>query len=342
MTKNKETIIQYLLKQIHLKNADYIKKTMENFDVASSTIYNYIAELESKNVIEKTNADFKYQLVSEKTYFEYSTSDLLEEDRIFNKDISPLLSHLDSNVFESWRYAFTEMMNNAIEHSSAQNIYCRVVRNDILTEIAIVDDGIGIFRNIQNYIKATEGKELELSECVALLFAGKFTTASEAHSGEGIFFTSHLMDEFFIRSDDMIFARDNFRDRMGDSIIKPNIINARTVVCMSLYNKSLKTTEDVFYRFSDMEEGFFKTHIPVAQMFVNGSPISRSEARRLGEMVKDFKEVCLDFANVEHVGQAFVHELFVVWAKRNPDKTIICENTSEKVENFIKRVCNTK
>ena len=91
-----------------------------------------------------------------------------------------------------------------------------------------------------------------------------------------------------------------------------------------------------------MEEGFFKTHIPVARMFVNGSPVSRSEARRLGEMVKDFKEVCLDFANVEHVGQAFVHELFVVWAKRNPDKTITCENASEKVENFIKRVCNTK
>ena len=42
-------------------------------------------------------------------------------------------------------YAFTEMMNNAIEHAKAKNIRCRVIQDALYTEISIADDGIGNF-----------------------------------------------------------------------------------------------------------------------------------------------------------------------------------------------------
>ena len=43
-------------------------------------------------------------------------------------------------------------MNNAIEHSEAEKISYAVKRDCLYTEISIVDDGIGVFKNIQKYL----------------------------------------------------------------------------------------------------------------------------------------------------------------------------------------------
>ncbi|MBE7029154.1 MAG: DUF4325 domain-containing protein [Ruminococcaceae bacterium] len=343
MKKSKENILQYILNCIYKKDKEFVKKTCNYFKIANSTVYNYLKELIENGIIEKTNNNnFKYLIASKKNYFSYKLKDHLEEDRVFDKDIAPLFSDMNKNVFEAWRYAFTEMMNNAIEHSSAENIYCRVSTNFVFNEIAIIDDGIGIFKNIQTYFKNNFNSEIDLSECVSLLFAGKFTTATEGHSGEGIFFTSHIMDEFLIVSDGKRFTRDNFSDLVENFDMARFDINAKTLVCMRLFNSTKKTIKEVFDRFSDMESGFYKTHIPIAHVFPNGTPVSRSEARRLCSLFTEFKEVNLDFYGVEQLGQAFVHEIFVVWQKRNPEIKINVENANENISDFIKRVINTK
>lgn len=343
MDKSKESVLQYILNCIYKKDKDFVKKACDYFKIASSTVYNYLKELNENGIIEKNNdKNFKYLIVSEKKYFSYKRNDCLEEDRIFDKDIAPLFSGMNKNAFEAWRYAFTEMMNNAIEHSNAENIYCRVSTNFVFNEIVIVDDGIGIFKNIQTYFKKEFNNEIDLSECVSLLFAGKFTTASEGHSGEGIFFTSHVMDKFLIISDGKRFTRDNFSDMVDDIDIPKTKINAKTLVCMRLFNSTKKTIKEVFDRFSDMESGFYKTHIPIAHVFPNGTPVSRSEARRLCSLFTEFKEVNLDFYGVEQLGQAFVHEIFVVWQRRNPEIKINIENANDNISGFIKRVINTK
>lgn len=97
-----------------------------------------------------------------------------------------------------------------------------------------------------------------------------------------------------------------------------------------------------FDRFSNVDDGFVKTQIPIAHFFVNGNPVSRSEARRLGELIVKFKEINLDFAGVDEVGQAFCHELFIVWQNRNPDSVLNILNACDDVERMIKRVKNTK
>lgn len=340
--KSKENIIQYILNCIYKKDKDFVKKTCNYFKIANSTVYNYLKELEKNDIIKKNSGEnFRYTIISKKRYFSYKLKDYLEEDRIFDKDIAPLFSDMNKNVFEAWRYAFTEMMNNAIEHSNAENIYCRVATNFVFNEIVIIDDGIGIFKNIQSYFKNKFNNEIDLSECVSLLFAGKFTTASEGHSGEGIFFTSHIMDEFLIVSDGKRFTRDNFSDMVENFAIPKTDINAKTMVGMRLFNSTKKTIKEVFDRFSDMESGFYKTHIPIAHVFPNATPVSRSEARRLCSLFAEFKEVNLDFYGVEQLGQAFVHEIFVVWQKRNPEIKINVENANDNISNFIKRVIKT-
>ena len=339
MPTTKEQILQYMLKLIAAKDGKLVAKTLEAFDgaISKSTVYNYLAELCENSVIKKNGSS--YELVTNVQHFYYKNDGSLGEDRVFSRDIEPELSNLPKNVFSAWRYAFTEMMNNAIEHSAATEISVTLFKNVLTTIIVISDNGKGIFNNIQEYVKSDKNEELTLKECAALLFAGKFTTAKSMHSGEGIFFTSHLMDSFKILSDGVIFTRDNFDDSSfeADSYTKDS-----TTVVMELNNNSNKTTREVFNRFSDIDEGFIKTQIPIAHIFSGTGPVSRSEARRLGELITKFKEVELDFLNVEEVGQAFVHELFIVWQHNNPDIKLNVFNTCDDVDFMIKRVRNTK
>jgi hypothetical protein len=110
---------------------------------------------------------------------------------------------------------------------------------------------------------------------------------------------------------------------------------------MYLSNTSSKTIEEVFNMFSDVNKGFFKTQIPMKMMFENVYPVSRSQARRLYSTFDKFKEIILDFKDIENIGQAFAHELFVVYARNNSNKKIVVENPNESVKNMISIVKNT-
>ena len=337
MSFNKEQVVEYVLNLISNNDKRIVPKTTKYFGISKSSVYNYLAELVDNGTIKKDKGG--YSLVFKKYSFKYDNTDRLGEDRVFTQDILPLICTLPDNVRSIWNYAFTEMMNNAIEHSSADKILVSVMTNEFKTSILIYDNGIGIFKNIQSFIKEQRGESLPLDECASLLFAGKFTTAENMHSGEGIFFTSHVMDTFVILSDDVVFSRNNFKDNWAGGFTPKQ---DGTVVIMELYNHTKKVLRDVFSRFASIEDGFTKTSIPIAHFFSGGYPVSRSEARRLGEIIMKFEEIDLDFLDVEDVGQAFVHELFVVWQGKNPNKRLNVLNTSEGVNFMIKRVLNTK
>jgi len=334
--ENREQIISYILKLISAGDKDVVKKTVDAFEISKSTVYNYVKELCQDGVLEKEGT--KYKIVSKRREFVYENNGRLSETRIFNNDIAPFFKGLEKNVYGIWQYAFSEMMNNAIEHSSSDKITVWVSTNPLETTIVIFDNGIGIFKNIQNYMKKEYDEEIPLDECATLLFAGKFTTAKSMHSGEGIFFTSHMMDNFYIYSDNVIFTRNNFTEEQN---ISEND-GQGTMVCMSINNHTKKTAKEVFDRFSNIDEGFIKTQIPIAHIFPYGNPVSRSEGRRLGELIGKFQEVNLDFCGVEEVGQAFCHEVFIVWQGRHPDVKLNVLNANEDVDWMIKRVINTK
>ena len=78
------------------------------------------------------------------------------------------------------------------------------------------------------------------------------------------------------------------------------------------------------------------------EMTGRGRVISRSEARRLASLIGQFREATLDFTGVRGIGQAFVHELFVVRKKDHPDFIMNIENASDDVLGMIRRVENTK
>lgn len=341
ITKQKrEEIKRYLLKHINQRDRDYIAKAQDAYGISKTTVYNYVRQLVESGAIQAcADGSFPYQLVSTSYQFLYHTADQLEEDRIFDRDIAPLLRNLARNVFDIWRYSFTEMMNNAIEHAQAESIGCNVVQTALFTDIMIVDDGVGIFSKIRNFYERSLGTSITLDEAVATLFAGKFTTDQSHHSGEGIFFTSRALDEFFIFSEGKLFAHTVFSERM---IPADDLIFGRgTVVLMRQEDISNKDLKDIMDLYSDSDRGFFKTQLPVAHIFPNRYPVSRSEARRLGAMISKFEEVSLDFSGVERIGQGFAHELFVVFPSHNPDIQLTAINACPEVQGMIDRVIHT-
>ena len=76
--------------------------------------------------------------------------------------------------------------------------------------------------------------------------------------------------------------------------------------------------------------------------FFGTDPIARSSARELFPKLEGENTVVLDFANVEEVGQAFAHELFIVWKRNHPDVEFEIVNACDDVNFMVKRVINTK
>lgn len=108
---------------------------------------------------------------------------------------------MPENVLDIWQYGFTEMFNNAIDHSGGKTISVNLEKTAVNTEIAIYDDGVGIFRKIQ-----AELGLLDERHAVLELAKGKLTTDPARHSGEDIFFTSRMFDDFVILSCGVYFS----------------------------------------------------------------------------------------------------------------------------------------
>ena len=337
---NQEKVKNYILRLLKAKRKDYINATIEAFNISKSSVYNYLKQMEKDNLIEKKDGGYILRTVFYSYFLENNGT--LGEDRIYSQFVSQHIQ-FKKNVNSIWNYAFTEMMNNAIEHSEAKNISIGIFQNCLETQILIRDDGIGIFKNIQRFMRDIKNEEISLRECVSLLFAGRFTTAKQYHTGEGIFFTSHIMDEFVIYSDDNFFTRNNFKSSQVEDENLHNFMNMNkgTLVSMTLNNNSKKVLSEVFNTFAPVDEGFIKTSIPIAHMFSGGTPMSRSEARRLLESISVFTDISLDFSGVDEIGQGFTHELFVLGKQKFPHINLKTINTCKAVEDMIKRVINT-
>ena len=121
--ENTEQIRQYILKQIDTREKDYARKTVENFQISKSSVYSYTKKMCDEHILQRAEGKMPpYRLETQEHTFHYENNGTLGEDRIFSKDIEPLLHDCPKNVLSAWRYAFTEMMNNAIEHSHASKI----------------------------------------------------------------------------------------------------------------------------------------------------------------------------------------------------------------------------
>jgi anti-sigma regulatory factor (Ser/Thr protein kinase) len=278
------------------------------------------------------------------------------EHDVWEADILPQLGDLPENALDVWRYCFTEMFNNAIDHSGGSRVALRLKRTAINVEIAIIDNGVGIFRKIQRAMRFQDARYAALE-----LAKGKFTTDPERHTGEGIFFTSKVLDAFDISSGGVYFAWPSSpqfstpaestlassaatKKRLPTTSPKATgaskSARAGTAVWMKLRNTATRSIKEVFDAFAspDNDYTFSKTIVPVKLAEQNPNDlVSRSQAKRLLLRIDRFLTVILDFKNVNQIGQAFADEIFRVFARSHPGIAVQFINANDDVTRMIKR-----
>ena len=168
------------------------------------------------------------------------------------------------------------------------------------------------------------------------LAKGKVTTAPDEHTGEGIFFTSRMLDRFSITSNLLSYIRSKKNDWLINNHDDPF---RGTGITMSISNKSKRNMRQVFREYEDDDYGFTKTIVPVELAQFEGEKlISRSQAKRLLSGLDRFKVVMLDFKGVKFIGRAFTDEIFRVFKIEHPDVELVPVNMSLNVERSISSV----
>lgn len=339
--KTRDKIRKYILESMFNGGKDIPKKTAENFGISKQTAYKYMRGLIEEGSAKRIG-NGKYEIVQTvDEQFVYSLKEKkLEEDIIFEETLQPYIKGFDDNTYRIWQYAFTEMVNNAIDHSDARKMKIYIGQNALSTWVNILDNGIGIFKKISDYYNYET-----LDDAIISLFKGKLTTDNQNHSGEGIFFTSKAMDYFGAISSNRLFEQSHTHEKLRALDVgnySPKIESYKdwkgTLIVMALTNEAKRTLKEVFDMYSSVDGGFTVTSIPMNRICDSGYPVSRSQAKRLYFGFDKFERIILDFQGVDEIGQGFAHELFNVFQKKHPEIKMECINVNDEVQKMISRV----
>lgn len=330
-----EDVRRYILEHVEKHPADISRMTSDHFGISRQAVNKHLQKLTSEHALTETgktrSRSYKLcPLLEWRGHYEINPD--LAEDVVWRNEIAPVLGQLPDNVMNIWHYGFTEMFNNAIDHSGSSEISVRIRKTAANTEMLLWDEGVGIFRKIQSELNLLDERHaiLELSK-------GKLTTDPARHTGEGIFFSSRMFDDFDILSGGVYFSH-KFGDK-EDWILEREQSRNGTTVWMALHNHTARTTKKIFDQYSSGENyGFNKTVVPVKlAQYGNDKLISRSQAKRLLARVELFKTVIFDFSGIDTIGQAFADEIFRVFANQHPEIDLLSIKANSEVKRMIER-----
>lgn len=334
-TKRAEIIRKFLLTSVKAGNAQLISDAVEAFGVTRQTIHKHLSALVEMGFLEasgKTRGR-SYRLGGKRSHSGIFMLEGLQESDVYYRDFGFVFEGLPRELEDICHYGFTEMLNNAIDHSGGVGVSLSVDRTAENISIQISDDGEGIFNHIARIMELSDPREslLELSK-------GKLTTDPENHTGQGIFFTSRAFDSFIIVSGDLAFTHSESVEQ--DYLFHHEQESEGTHLFMDIALDSDRTLGAVFDAFTGGEEEdyvFNTTVVPVKLVLYEGERlVSRSQAKRILYRVEKFKTVVLDFNGVDFIGQAFADEVFRVFARRNPQVSLIPINVDEGVVRALK------
>jgi anti-sigma regulatory factor (Ser/Thr protein kinase) len=254
----------------------------------------------------------------------------LQEDVIW-RDVPADLLHdrMSAEGRSTASYAFTALLNNAIDHSGASAARISVWATRFEIRFEIVDEGSGVFPHLQEKLALDD-----IYDALGELTKGKTTTDPSRHTGEGIFFTSKAVDLFTLESAGLRWTVDNVRN---DQAVGSSEITHGTRVRWELDPDTTRSITDVFAAYTDAEHHFSRTRTVVRLFGFGVEFISRSEAKRLMRGLERFAEVLIDFAGVEAVGQGFVDEALRVWPSQHPETSVQPIGMTGPVEFMVRR-----
>ena len=244
-----ETIRQFIINNVEAHAGVIVALAADRFNISRQAVNVHIKRLiEQKSIVAEGNTRNRtyrlHPLIEDIKTYELSG---LEEDRVWRDFVSPKLGTLPDNVIDIWHYGFTEMLNNAIDHSQGRYAIVSVKKNPVFSEVVVTDNGFGIFTRIQKLLELNDERHavLELSK-------GKLTTDPANHTGEGIFFSSRMFDEYAILSGGIYFSHEY--NKPEEWIMERNNPKSGTTVFMKMSNNSTRKMKTVFDEYATGED----------------------------------------------------------------------------------------
>jgi anti-sigma regulatory factor (Ser/Thr protein kinase) len=342
----KDKILQKARRKGQIRTSDFTRA----FDVSRQYVSLLIAQLiETKQLIRIGSTKNAFYVLPEyaknhpqvlpQIFFKRLKNTNLEEHKILAEieEKLPQISGLKEPIRNIFTFAFSEMLNNAIEHSKSRSISVEISVTDDDLWFIVNDSGIGVFRNVMRKKKLKS--EIE---AIQEILKGKTTTIPKSHTGQGIFFTSKAADIFILDSFGRQMTVNNKDHDIG--IKKIGVIKKGTRVIFRIKTNSHKHLSDVFKKYTNLanegDYGFDKTEIRVKLYTTSGINISRSQARRILHGLDKFKIILFDFDKVPMVGQAFADEIYRVFHNKYPDIRLQEVNMGEAVKFMVERAKN--
>ena len=254
----------------------------------------------------------------------------LQEDIVWQRDFAPHFA-LPRHVGRMIQHGFTELVNNAIDHSGGTSVTVSLRQTPSHAQLLVSDDGCGVFDKICDTYELADAQHamLELSK-------GRLTTQPQAHTGRGLFFSSQLADVFDIHANGRAYQRRAWEacgwqrgralPRQGSSIY------------MAIALETTRTLAQVMADWSCDGTGiaFDQTTVTLALLTQAGELLdSRAQARRIAARLPQFRRATLDFAGIEDIGHPFADELFRVFARSQPTLELLPRNMNTRVAAMV-------
>ncbi len=261
----------------------------------------------------------------------------LQEDVPWRRDFAPCFE-LPREVRRMAQHAFTELLNNAIDHSGGRAVTVSMRQTPLQLQLLVSDDGVGLFGRIAQAF-AIDEPALAMLE----LAKGKLTTCPGRHRGHGLFFTSRLADVFDIHANAAAFQRRSWEPHGWHSgrPVGPH----GTTIYLAISLDTTRTLDAVLraHGVGGESYAFERTVVPLHLAGTAGEPspalASRAEARRVAAGLTQFRQAELDFAGIAEIGHGFADELFRVFGRSHPALTLVPTGMTPRVAAMVASVC---
>jgi anti-sigma regulatory factor (Ser/Thr protein kinase) len=304
--------------------------------VSRQTAYNWLSRMTAEGLLTKegNKRSTRYHLNAQRATT-YPLEGLTENEvwgheRIALRQFDPDIEEMPT-FRQVLNFAFTEMVNNAIDHSRGSELRVRWFLKENMLAFEIEDDGIGAFESLRE----SRGLKDDF-EAVGELSKGKQTTDPARHSGLGIFLTSRLVNRFVLAANHLTWTVDTDLD---DSAVgwldRPR--HGTLVRCEVLYDTTMTLTAVMSALQDPVTQRLNKTSIRI-DLFRQGDFVSRTEAKLIGARLEGFEVIELDFRGITQIGQGFADELFRVWANDHPSSHLVPVNANPAVRAVIASV----
>ncbi|MBX3605118.1 MAG: ATP-binding protein [Piscinibacter sp.] len=257
----------------------------------------------------------------------------LDEHQPWVRDFAPRFT-LSTPVARLAQHAFTELINNAIDHSGGTQVTVSMRQTASHLQLLISDDGCGLFERIEAAFGIDDPSlaTLELSK-------GKLTSQPERHRGRGLYFTAQLADVLDVHAN-----RHAFQCRAWDGARwhpRRAVADHGTSVFVGIALDSTRCIDTVLrsHSLDGQAYAFERTVVPLhllsdAQLGLE----SRAQAKRAAARLPQFRRAEIDFGGIASVGHAFADELFRVFAATHPGIELVPLNMAPSVSRLVDSV----